>query len=292
MRLVFIHGIAQQEFEAGALERDWTAWLRQGMSDPSLLDGAEIKLAYYAKALDQLTDKHRLFGIIPMGDDQQPSDEDLAMKEAMNEIAEAEGLTNPQIAAKERELDSTLIPQGWIPMSRRINAILRLLEDKSPLHGAFAQMLVKQAYEYLRHDDVRVAIDAIVKPELTKGKMVLVTHSLGTVVGFRLLRELAGEGIPVDCPLLVTMGSPLAMRAVTRRVQAPFAIPGGVSRWINTFDPADAVTLGKPLDASTFCAGITNFADVNNSGEESPHAARGYLRHAQTADAITVALGS
>ena len=292
MRLVFIHGIAQQGFEADALERDWAAWLRQGMSDPSLLDGAEIKLAYYARALDRLTDKHRLFGIIPMGDGQQPSDEDLAMKEAMNEIAEAEGLTNPQIAAKERELDSTLTPQGWIPMSRRINAILRLLEDKSPLHGAVAQMLVKQAYEYLRHDDVRVAIDAIVKPELTKGRMVLVTHSLGTVVGFRLLRELAAEGNPVDCPLLVTMGSPLAMRAVTRRVQAPFAIPQGVGRWINAFDPADAVTLGKPLDASTFCAGITNFADVDNSNEESPHAARGYLRHAQTADTITVALGS
>lgn len=291
MRLVFIHGIAQQEFEAEALERDWTAWLRQGMSDPSLLDGAEIKLAYYAKELERLTDKHRFFGIIPMGDGQQPSDEDLAMREAMNEIAEAEGLTNPQIAVKERELDATVVPQGWIPMSKRINAILRLLEDKSPLHGALAQMLVKQAYEYLRHDEVREAIDAIVKPELTKGKMILVTHSLGTVIGFRLLRELAVEGKPVNCPLLVTMGSPLAMRAVSSRVQPPFAIPQGVGRWINAFDPADAVTLGKRLDASTFCKGICNFADVDNSAEDSPHAARGYLRHPQTVDAITVALG-
>ena len=292
MRLVFIHGIAQQDFEADALEADWTAWLRQGMSDPSLLNGTDIKLAYYAKDLDRLTDNHRLFGIIPMGDDQHPSDEDLAMKEAMNEIAEAEGLTNPQIAAKERELDTTVVPQGWIPMSRRINAILRLLEAKSPLHGAFAQMLVKQAYEYLRHADVREAIDGIVKPELTKGRMVLVTHSLGTVVGFRLLRELAKEGNPVDCPLLVTMGSPLGMRAVSSRVQPPFESPEGVGRWINAFDPADAVTLGKPLDASTFCKGICNFADVDNGGEDSPHAARGYLRHRQTVDAITVALGT
>jgi hypothetical protein len=292
MRLVFIHGIAQQGFQADALEADWTAWLRQGMSDASFLDGAEINLAYYAKDLDRLTDKHRLFGIIPMGEGQQPSDEDQAMKEAMNEIAEAEGLTNPQIAAKERELDSDVVPQGWIPMSRRINAILRLLEHKSPLHGAVAQMLVKQAYEYLRHDDVRQAVDALVKPELTKGRMVLVTHSLGTVIGFKLLRDLAAESNPVDCPLLVTMGSPLAIRAVSRRVHPPFEIPRGVGRWINAFDPADVVTLGKSLDASTFCTGISNFGDVNNSGEESPHAARGYLRHKQTADSIAVALGS
>jgi hypothetical protein len=292
MRLVFIHGIAQQDFEAEALEADWKAWLRLGMSDPSMLDGAEVKLAYYATVLDELTDKHRLFGIIPMGEEQQPTDEDLAMKEAMDEIAMAEGLTKPQIAAKERELDNEVVPQGWIPMSRRINAILRLLEDKSPLHGAVAQMLVKQAYEYLRHDEVRDAVGAIVKPELTKGRMVLVTHSLGTVVGFRLLRELAAEGAPVDCPLLVTMGSPLAMRAVSSRVRPPFEIPAGVGRWINTFDPTDVVTLGKSLDDSTFCAGICNFGEVDNSGEESPHAARGYLRHKQTADAIAVTLGS
>src|SRR5690606_25891981 len=68
--------------------------------------------------------------------------------------------------------------------------------------------------------------------------LVVVAHSLGTVVSFEALHEYTG---PVA--LLVTLGSPLATgAAVLQRIRpAPPRTPEVVTRWLNFWDRDDIV---------------------------------------------------
>jgi endonuclease G, mitochondrial len=67
--------------------------------------------------------------------------------------------------------------------------------------------------------------------------VILLGHSLGSVVTYDLLQE--RPGLPVLG--LITLGSPLGLPTVRRRLPAR-RFPGGVVRWINVFDPRDLVT--------------------------------------------------
>jgi pimeloyl-ACP methyl ester carboxylesterase len=65
---------------------------------------------------------------------------------------------------------------------------------------------------------------------LGAGPAVVIAHSLGSVVGFEMLHEYRGT-----VPLWVTLGSPLALRAVVwpRLRPTPPATPDAVQRWLN-----------------------------------------------------------
>lgn len=62
----------------------------------------------------------------------------------------------------------------------------------------------------------------------TSGEPVLVTHSLGTVVGMDLLTRLTDD---IDPVLLVTAGSPLGLDGVNERLltRGPHQPPGCVT---------------------------------------------------------------
>jgi hypothetical protein len=289
MKIVFVHGINQQMQDPDILRDNWTAWLRQGMSDPSILDDAVIDMPFYGKVLGDLVDATRRGAGVAQGAGDTPDEAEDAIGRAMDEIAKASGVTAPEIAAEQRALAGEAVAQGWFSMNRRINAIARLLERRSPAHGDVALTFITQAYMYLKYPDLQRAVDDIVRPALTDGPTIIVSHSLGTVVTFRLLRELVSKP-PVEHPLYVTLGSPLALRAVSALIGVPFLIPSGIGKWINALDPDDSVTLGKPLDLTTFCDGICNYVDIDNTSESGPHAAEGYLKDRRVADAVASSL--
>ena len=74
----------------------------------------------------------------------------------------------------------------------------------------------------------------------------MVAHSLGTVVSLETLHDYAGR-----VPLLVTLGSPIAMRTVVwpRLVPQPPATPDVVSRWLNFWDRDDIIVARPRLEA-------------------------------------------
>jgi hypothetical protein len=292
MKLVMVHGIAQEDRDRESLTAEWTAGLSSAMPDPRVLDSASIVLPFYGKALDELTRGTGIGEVIEQGPGEADDAELAFVSAAMEDVARAEHLSARDIALEQRT-DSTApseaIEQSWL-MNRKINAIARLLEKVSPAHGRWVLPLVRQAYAYLRKPGVAPAVDAIVSPELQSGPMVVVAHSLGTVVCFKLLRAMAQAGRPADCQLFVTLGSPLALSSVTAALGAPLQVPPGVARWVNAVDEDDSVTLGKPLDASTFCAGIENIMDIENPSDDSPHDALGYLNQRRIAAPVEMAL--
>ena len=290
MRLVLVHGINQQDSDAASIEVAWTGWLRAAMAKPAVLAETSVVTPFYGKVLDQLTRGVSGSGAIAQGADAIDADELAFVVRAMDEVAIATDIRTPAIAAEMRADGTAPVAQGKLLESCRANAIARLIERVSPAHGRFVLRTVRQAYAYLRKPGVAPAIDAIVLPHLEAGPAVVVAHSLGTVVTFKLMRALAQAGRSVTCPLYVTLGSPLAVSAVSAALGVPFEIPTGVAKWINAVEPNDNVTLGKPLDRTTFCSGIQNIMDVANAVSDSAHDAEGYLGDGRIASLIESAL--
>ncbi len=203
MRLIFLHGIHQNGRDPAAMTREWIADLEVGLGRPGALSTVDVVLPFYGDALVAAAQLRS--GAIAQGGGAD-ADRELArfLADGLEEQAAGAGVPRAEIAAEQEAAAASgdVVPQGF-PMDRRINAIVNILERISPLRGDLALRLLGQAHAYLRKPHVRRAVNDLVRPALAGGPMVLVTHSLGTIVGFALLREAARAGaraVQVDAP--------------------------------------------------------------------------------------------
>jgi hypothetical protein len=132
-------------------------------------------------------------------------------------------------------------------------------------------------------------IRAVVKAAIGPGPAVVVAHSLGTVVSYEALHEHQG-----DIPLWVTLGSPLAMRAVVLPLlrPAPPATPAPVRRWRNYWD-RDDIIVARPIledDVLPNADGVRPVSDRVDSDGVWVHAAAKYLAKAEVAGPLIEAL--
>lgn len=296
MRLLFIHGIKQESFTEPSLLAKWSNILTDHGFDGGKLAAANPHMAFYGDILHQLSIS------AAVGQPMSASISELAgagqeelefIQEGLDEVAEVRGFSQSEIAAAaaraEEELDDSVVA---IPMSTWLGrfavGVLRLLDEIAPPLRDAALSALKQGYAYLKKPGVRPAIDARVRPKIGGGDLVIVAHSLGTIVAFQLLRELAEQGNAVRVPLLITMGSPLGVEAVKKYVDLPHRIPSNVVRWENYFDPGDPVTLGKKL-SSQFAKGIADFGGINNHTDNA-HGIEGYLNQVSVRDSLAGAI--
>ena len=137
----------------------------------------------------------------------------------------------------------------WAALSAALAAIDRFVPG---LSSAILLLFVRDVYVYLHDADARATIDAGVAAAFRgDGPAVIVAHSLGSVIAYDVLRS-TDPGAD-DVPLLVTLGSPLAIAAVRDAVEAiaPLTWPAPVERWVALRDPRDLLTL-RDLDADGF----------------------------------------
>lgn len=288
MRLVFLHGIHQDGRDPETLRREWIDDLESGIGRAGALANVDIEMPFYGDALVAAT--ARGSNATAQGPN-EADDRELALfiAEGLEEQAKAAGATSSDIAAEQQSAPPGGPVDMGFPMHRRINAIVNILERISPLRGNLAVRMLAQAHAYLKKAHVRTSVNDIVRPALERGPCVLVTHSLGTVVGFVLLRARALTAPPYDIRLLLTMGSPLTLSTVQRAIGPPLANPAGVTRWLNTRDADDLISLNRGLDPPIFPGPIENIGDFENPGANA-HAIPGYLAHAPSAQAIVDAL--
>jgi hypothetical protein len=113
----------------------------------------------------------------------------------------------------------------------------------------------------------------------TSGPLVIVAHSLGTILAYDILSEVGMA--ERDVRLLVTVGSPLGIGNVRVRLRdrrGPGRIPPSIRQWWNFADPNDLVpmlgyTLRDKFDPRDW---IHEPAAVNNRASNN-HAFTGYL---------------
>ncbi|HEX3530950.1 MAG TPA: hypothetical protein VH988_28135 [Thermoanaerobaculia bacterium] len=276
MRLVFVHGINQQTKSEDVIRREWIGALEAGLGQAGRFDKVEVVTPFYGDALAALTDPTAHEDAIAQGIGEEDEDEREFVVSSLQQIALDAGLTDAQINKEQA------VAQG-LPHDRRFIAIIRLLESLSPFQGRIALRILKQAYAYLKRKHVSDVLDAIVEPVLADGACVVVAHSLGTVISFKLLRKTAQT-----VPLFVTLGSPLAVLSVQAALRKPRRVPLGVKHWFNALDVDDFITLGRGLTAETFAGGIENRTEVDNG--DDAHSITAYLRDPVVRQMISTAV--
>lgn len=286
MKLIFVHGRSQHGKNPTQLQGQWETALSTGLQRANLEmpQDIEISFPFYGDRLDELL---RQLNAPLVSDVTQrgatPDSSEAAFRgELLYEIAQDAGVTDAEIQSEYRGAPQEKGPLNW----EWVQAILKAL-DKTPL-GEFAiDSFTRDVYVYLTNKSVRKAIDGIVMASLSNGPCVVVGHSLGSVVAYNVLRR-ASPAIEVN--MYATVGSPLGLKAIRRRLDAPLAMPSCVKGWFNALDERDVVAL-HPLDSVNFNINpsIENKTDVKNH-TDNRHGISGYLDDAVVAKTIHDAL--
>ena len=290
MRMILVHGINQQGKSSQKILDSWLERLQAiyAAHGPDPLGKlSRIEAAYYGDTLDKLSSVKVKDQAIALGAEEATNDFDEFSVDALEEMALRLGVTEAQIQAEELV---TVVPQGAGIHKKWVKAVARAIETVSPLHGTLALRVLGQAHAYIHNQHVHDEVNKLVRPLFEDDEpAIVISHSLGTIVAYSLLREFAKNGRPRQSPLLVTLGSPLGIDSVRKGFPKPRVKPDNVQRWVNGAAPEDFVALRSELTSSNFGPGIENYPDIEN-GYDDPHSIIGYLSDLRIAKAIAQAI--
>lgn len=275
--LVFLHGRDQQEHEPDDLRRTWTAGLNRGLTLAGLppLDPEDAWFPFYGTRLHDLVSGRESTA--------EPIGLDRVSAAAAAEVFAAESPTGSYEQLLYEAASRAGMPQNGPATTEGFGAglvgalhrPLSWLAARSDLDEWTIATFLRDVDLYLGDSAVRQAVlDSVMETMPTSGELVLVTHSLGTVVGMDLLARLQDGLDPV---LLVTAGSPLGLDGVNERLltRGPHQ-PLRVRDWVNVWCPTDAVAIGCPLEDERW-GKLTQLAVSN--GRDRAHKIDEYLGH-------------
>jgi hypothetical protein len=292
-QLVFIHGRAQEHKDAVALKAEWIGAWAAGLRKSNLMipiAESDIRFPYYGQTLYDLCEgleNQQIAEVIVRGDNADAAHKEF-MRSVLEEVRQAQGISEAQL----REVAGSDVvergPLNWEWLQGIFRAIDRHVPGSSSASIAIA---TNDVYQYLRNPGIRDTLEEGVRMAMSPNMpTVVVSHSLGTVVAYNLLRR---EGVSQhwNVPLLVTLGSPLAITAIRQSLR-PIKHPECTAKWFNAMDKHDVVAL-YPLSKAHFDIDpeIENQTDVNNH-TANRHGIAGYLDDKEVAkriyDALTV----
>jgi hypothetical protein len=287
LRLLLVHGRGQGGQGPAQLQAQWTDVLSRGAQalGRSLPNPIEVAFPYYGGELDRLALE---FGL-PLTLDVQarggePNNEFLAFQaDIAQAVRDKAGVTDEEVVAEYHGDPQARGPLNW----KWVQAIFRAIDKHGGgMSQAALESFTRDVFLYTTRAGVRDVVDDIVKKKLTEEPTVVIAHSLGSIVAYNVLRS---DTRMLRVPLLVTVGSPLGIRAVRDQL-VPLQFPRSVHAWYNAFDNRDVVAL-YPLDSTNFPLRlpIVNNGDVRNH-TDNRHGIAGYLDDKQVAQRILDAL--
>jgi len=289
MRLIFVHGIAQQGKNPDQLKQLWYEVLQDNLqlAGTALPADVEIEFPFYGDVLFDLTAQLA-----------QPQPLGVKLKGSARSLVDADRLAFPLELASNAGISPQQIEAQLPPWVREkgplqwewVHAVLSVLDQSILLGDITLQQATAEVHAYLNYPAVSEAVDAILSAAFGgEGPCVIVAHSLGTVVTYRVLTALAGS---VDVRALITLGSPLGLNAIRHKLPTPLAMPRRVAKWQNAYDDRDVVAL-LPLDQTRWDIqpSIENFSGVSN-GTDNAHSISGYLNDRHVGRWVADALAS
>jgi hypothetical protein len=273
--IVFVHGRGQEGKDPAELERKWRAGLVAGLVKAGAppVDGVSSVFPFYGDLLYRITAELARSGervdleSLPLHPD-VPDDTTAVENEMLREMAAVKGQVD------EEGLSDVL-------SSKLARRALEFLARRTRLDQEIIKALVKDVAVYLTKGRDRVL--AAVKAEIPPGApIVLVSHSLGTVVARDLLSD---AGVRERTRLWVTAGSPLGLDAVQRNLLTKGTVNPGVP-WMTCWDVNDVVAIGHPLRPTW----KDPLQEIGVENSDAPHSIERYLGHPEVARVIGAAV--
>lgn len=285
--LVLIHGRAQENLNADTLKLEWIAAWAEGLKLNNLVNPlahTQIRFPYYGQTLYDLVtgiSDDDVADVIVRGDAEDKKREAF-MREVLDETRRVAGVSDAEIKAA---IDQEFAMRGALNWPW-VRGTLKAIDEHIPgASSASIALATHDVYDYLNdpglRDKIETGVRAAITPEIPT---VVVAHSLGTVVAYNLLKR-EGSALGWKIPLLVTVGSPLAVTAIKRALR-PIGFPACVEKWYNAMDVRDIVAL-YPLDEKHFnvTPAIENNLRIENQ-TENRHGIAGYLNNREVAKRI------
>lgn len=286
-QLIFIHGRSQEDKDAKSLKNEWIAAWEKGLAKSGLtnpLPDEQIRFPYYGNTLRDLVagmTAEQAAQVIVKGAAPGGAEEQF-MRAMITELARKAGVSEAEILAELSEDVIARGPQNW----GWVQGILSAIDKVKPVSAKLVSLITKDVYKYLHNASIAAPIDTGVRGAVIADcEAVVVAHSLGTVVAYNVLMERDGKMLGCKVPLLVTLGSPLAVTVIENKLR-PHTFPKSVGAWYNAMDPDDVVSLhsltpdhfnvGKPIENKT---NIDNWTD-------NQHGIAGYLDDQEVAKKI------
>ncbi|MEU0249353.1 serine protease [Streptomyces sp. NPDC006235] len=286
--LVFLHGRDQQSKDPDVLRREWTSGLNRGLTLAALptVEPEDVWFPFYGTRLAGLV-SGRESTVRPVGLDEVSAAAAAEVFAAESPTGSYEQLLYEAAARAGMPQNGPAATEGFgAGLVGALHRPLSWLAARSDLDEWTIATFLRDVDLYLGDGSVRQAVlDSVLETMPTTGELVLVTHSLGTVVGVDLLTRLPDGLDPV---LLVTAGSPLGLDGVNERLLArgPHR-PPKVRDWVNVWCPTDAVAVGCPLEDERW-GKLTQLAVQN--GRDRAHKIEEYLAHEKPAREIGTVL--
>jgi hypothetical protein len=196
----------------------------------------------------------------------------------------------------------------------RLRRLAHLVGDRWPFLGrrfapATTRHLMHEANRYLKNrdgigDEVRAVLRGTLEAAWRrKDRVLLIGHSLGSVIAYDTLWELTHvQRAAGEVSLFVTLGSPLGTRFVRRSMRGaaevgPARYPHNIRRWVNLTSRGDTTALVprlKPVYREMLelklLESFEDFVDFTNYFRGSlglnPHEAYGYLAQPLLAEIV------
>ncbi len=303
MPIMFVHGRAQQSRDPAALHAAWKDSLlihgasRAGVVFPPSLNSF---FPYYGDQLNQWVEKERKQS---RSDDEafrflQVNESETAYHELAGELAEiisvrarASGIAATDLATKRKRRGGDDALRRDEDGTRSLKSILGAVHSVAPLASELALAVLKDVAIYLSNDAAYRAVQNIVKDRYrefisasqeTGEPRVVVAHSLGSVVALEFLAN-----IEESIDLFLTVGSPLGLDGIRRRLRCRPFWPSQVKQWVNASDSRDIVAISPALGRQNLFSGdykanknarcdVLNLTDVDNT-TDNHHSITGYL---------------
>ena len=273
MNYVMLHGRAQQGKDPGVLKAGWLNAFNAGRAraGKNAVSEDDVTFPFYGDALDELIRRLEVDDDSLRSRGADPQNTILALEyEIAIELAVRAGVTTALVNEEYKGDVRERGPLNW----EWVHSFLKVL-DHTKVGDWSIRRFTRDTAIYLDNDAVRDAINELVAEQAAgEQPSVWITHSMGSIIAYDVLAKNPG----FEVPQFVTLGSPLGVNAIRKRLASPLQMPTGVTGWSNFYDERDVVPL-YPLQKSSgwnLEPPIQNFA-VTNTNYTDPHDILGYL---------------
>lgn len=298
--IIGIHGLANKP-ERDVLSEWWEKSIREGLSKNCGVEDADFEfvMVYWADFLyKNLQHRCANFDFDPLFIDQP------YIPAAPGALKRHDDGLMDRIRARAIDLGGFIM--GKIRGPLRLKKIEdRLMQDKARDLAYYYD----EKRELTGRDGKKRSAKSILMGELMEtivprmgDHLMLIAHSMGTIIAYDVLRDLGQRDQEFQVHEFVTIGSPLGITGVKKRIHSersyasvPVRTPTVVSeKWVNYADPADVVAADAHLrgDFGPNGRGIQVEDDVVSTDyvapdrERKPHKSYGYLRTPELSEQV------